>query len=204
MKQKSSVRKPQICPTSAEVRHVVFLVLAAQFERIASAVVIMLTVPFWPCCHPSCTLNHRRFAELLQADRLDSFDRGNGEKRYSDRRICQSASRGRTGYRQRHRGRLAAAHLPRCDDMVSTIFGGLPLELSSGAGGEARVAVGCATYRRVRITPRTIRAVAISLLLSIRSPNNNHPISTAKRIEVSLRAATSTSGATVIAQTAIA
>ena len=68
-------------------------------------------------------------------------------------------------------------------------------------GGSAQDATG---YSRVRMTPDTIRTVAIILPLSIRSPNNNQPRRTANRIEVSRRAATRAKGATVMAQTTIA
>ncbi|PVB62384.1 efflux RND transporter permease subunit [Labrenzia sp. 011] len=121
---------------------IVLLVLAAQFESFVSATIIMLTVPFGLAAAMMAitlsggTLNYYsqiglvmligvmakngilivEFADLLREKGQD----------------IDSAIRNAVRLRLR----------PVMMTMVSTVFGGLPLILTSGAGAEARIAVG--------------------------------------------------------------
>ncbi len=121
---------------------IVLLVLAAQFESFVSAIIIMLTVPFGLAAAMMAititggTLNYYsqiglvmligvmakngilivEFADLLRAQGQD----------------IDNAIRNAVRLRLR----------PVMMTMVSTVFGGLPLVLTSGAGAEARTAVG--------------------------------------------------------------
>ncbi|MFW2589849.1 efflux RND transporter permease subunit [Sagittula sp. SSi028] len=121
---------------------VVFLVLAAQFESVTSAVVIMLTVPFG--------LAAAVLAISLSGGSLNYYSQIGlvmliGVMAKNGILIVEFANQLReegqnidSAIRNAMRLRIR----PVMMTMVSTIFGGLPLILTSGAGAEARIAVG--------------------------------------------------------------
>lgn len=121
---------------------IVLLVLSAQFESLASAVVIMLTVPFG--------LGAALLAIQITGGTLNYYSQIGlvlliGVMAKNGILIVEFANqlreRGRdidTAIREAMLIRLR----PVMMTMVSTIFGGLPLILTSGAGAEARMAVG--------------------------------------------------------------
>lgn len=121
---------------------VVFLVLCAQFEGVSSAVVVMLIVPFgiaaaiYSLFFTATSINIYSQIGLVMligimakngilmvefADRLR-------DKGYQTREAIAEAARVRLR--------------PITMTMVSTVFGGLPLILSTGPGAEARSAIG--------------------------------------------------------------
>ncbi len=121
---------------------VVFLVLSAQFESFASAVVIMLTVPFG--------LAAALMAIWLTGGSLNYYSEIGlvmliGVMSKNGILIVEFANQLRekgqdidSAIRDSVRLRIR----PVMMTMVSTICGGLPLILTSGAGAEARIAVG--------------------------------------------------------------
>ncbi|SMX51203.1 efflux RND transporter permease subunit [Actibacterium lipolyticum] len=121
---------------------VVFLVLAAQFESIASAVVIMLTVPFG--------LAAALFAISITGGSLNYYSQIGlvlliGVMAKNGILIVEFANQLREAGQDIDSAIRDALRLrirPVMMTMVSTVFGGLPLVLSSGAGAEARIAVG--------------------------------------------------------------
>lgn len=148
---------------------VVLLVLAAQFESFASAVVIMLTVPFG--------LAAALFAISLTGGSLNYYSQIGlvlliGVMAKNGILIVEFANQLRekgqdidSAIRDSMRMRLR----PVMMTMVSTVLGGLPLVLSSGAGAEAREAVGWvivgglgfATVFTLFLTPVFYRWVAV-------------------------------------------
>lgn len=148
---------------------VVFLVLAAQFESIASAVVIMLTVPFGLAAAVMAisltggTLNYYSQIGLVM---LIGVMAKNGIL------IVEFANQLREAGQDIDSAIRDALRLrirPVMMTMVSTVFGGLPLILTSGAGAEARIAVGWvivgglgfATVFTLFLTPVFYRWIAI-------------------------------------------
>ncbi|MGY3437546.1 MULTISPECIES: efflux RND transporter permease subunit [unclassified Marinovum] len=121
---------------------VVFLVLAAQFESIASAVVIMLTVPFG--------LAAALLAISLSGGSLNYYSQIGlvmliGVMAKNGILIVEFANQLREAGQDIDSAIRDAMRLrirPVMMTMVSTVFGGLPLILTSGAGAEARIAVG--------------------------------------------------------------
>ena len=121
---------------------VVFLVLAAQFESFASAVVIMLTVPFG--------LAAALFAIALTGGSLNYYSQIGlvmliGVMAKNGILIVEFANQLREAGQDIDsaiRNALRLRIRPVMMTMVSTVFGGLPLVLTSGAGAEARIAVG--------------------------------------------------------------
>ena len=148
---------------------VVLLVLAAQFESFASAVVIMLTVPFG--------LAAALFAISLTGGSLNYYSQIGlvmliGVMAKNGILIVEFANQLRktgldidTAIRSSLRLRIR----PVMMTMISTVLGGLPLILTSGAGAEARVAVGWvivgglgfATVFTLFLTPIFYRWVAV-------------------------------------------
>ena len=148
---------------------VVLLVLAAQFESFASAVVIMMTVPFG--------LAAALFAISLTGGSLNYYSQIGlvmliGVMAKNGILIVEFANQLReagqdidTAIRNSLRLRIR----PVMMTMISTVFGGLPLVLTSGAGAEARVAVGWvivgglgfATVFTLFLTPIFYRWVAV-------------------------------------------
>lgn len=121
---------------------VVFLVLAAQFESIASAVVIILTVPFGLAAAffaISITGGSSNYYSQIGLVLLIGVMAKNGIL------IVEFANQLREAGQDIDSAIRDAMRLrirPVMMTMVSTVFGGLPLVLSSGAGAEARIAVG--------------------------------------------------------------
>ena len=121
---------------------VVFLVLSAQFESIASAVVIMLTVPFGIAAALlaiSITGGSLNYYSQIGLVLLIGVMAKNGIL------IVEFANQLREAGQDIDSAIRDALRLrirPVMMTMVSTVFGGLPLVLSAGAGAEARVAVG--------------------------------------------------------------
>lgn len=121
---------------------VVFLVLAAQFESIASAVVIMLTVPFGLAAALlaiSITGGSLNYYSQIGLVLLIGVMAKNGIL------IVEFANQLREAGQDIDSAIRDALRLrirPVMMTMVSTVFGGLPLVLTSGAGAEARIAVG--------------------------------------------------------------
>lgn len=121
---------------------VVFLVLAAQFESLASAVVIMLTVPFG--------LAAALLAITISGGSLNYYSQIGlvmliGVMAKNGILIVEFANQLREAGQDIDsaiRNSLRLRIRPVMMTMVSTVFGGLPLVLTSGAGAEARIAVG--------------------------------------------------------------
>lgn len=148
---------------------VVFLVLAAQFESVASAVVIMLTVPFG--------LAAALFAISLSGGTLNYYSQIGlvmliGVMAKNGILIVEFANQLREAGQDIDSAIRDALRLrirPVMMTMVSTVFGGLPLILTSGAGAEARIAVGWvivgglgfATVFTLFLTPVFYRWIAV-------------------------------------------
>lgn len=121
---------------------VVFLVLAAQFESIASAVVIMLTVPFGLAAALlaiSMTGGSLNYYSQIGLVMLIGVMAKNGIL------IVEFANQLREAGQDIDSAIRDALRLrirPVMMTMISTVLGGLPLVLTSGAGAEARIAVG--------------------------------------------------------------
>ncbi|WP_270731071.1 efflux RND transporter permease subunit [Shimia sp. Alg240-R146] len=121
---------------------VVFLVLAAQFESIPSAVVIILTVPFG--------LAAALFAIVITGGSLNYYSQIGlvlliGVMAKNGILIVEFANQLREAGQDIDsaiRGAMRLRIRPVMMTMVSTVLGGLPLVLSTGAGAEARIAVG--------------------------------------------------------------
>ncbi|WP_372801273.1 efflux RND transporter permease subunit [Paracoccus seriniphilus] len=121
---------------------VVLLVLSAQFESLASALVIMLTVPFG--------LGAAIIAIALSGGSLNYYSQIGlvmliGIMAKNGILIVEFANQLREQGRDIDsaiRDAVALRLRPVMMTMVSTVLGGLPLILSSGAGAEARQAVG--------------------------------------------------------------
>ncbi|AKI00725.1 AcrB/AcrD/AcrF family [Hoeflea sp. IMCC20628] len=148
---------------------VVFLVLAAQFESIASAVVIMLTVPFG--------LAAALMAISLSGGSLNYYSQIGlvmliGVMAKNGILIVEFANQLREAGQDIDSAIRDALRLrirPVMMTMLSTVFGGLPLILTSGAGAEARIAVGWvivgglgfATVFTLFLTPVFYRWIAV-------------------------------------------
>ena len=121
---------------------VVFLVLSAQFESFASATVILLTVPFGLAAALmaiSLTGGSLNYYSQIGLVMLIGVMAKNGilivEFANQLREAGQSID-------SAIRDALQLRIRPVMMSMVSTVCGGLPLILTSGAGAEARIAVG--------------------------------------------------------------
>lgn len=121
---------------------VVFLVLSAQFESFASAIVILLTVPFGLAAAllaMSLTGGSLNYYSQIGLVMLIGVMSKNGIL------IVEFANQLRAAGQDIDSAIRDALRLrirPVMMTMVSTVFGGLPLILTSGAGAEARIAVG--------------------------------------------------------------
>ncbi|MFG6518926.1 efflux RND transporter permease subunit [Sulfitobacter sp. 1A13496] len=121
---------------------VVLLALAAQFESFASAVVIMMTVPFGLAAALlaiSMTGGSLNYYSQIGLVMLIGVMAKNGIL------IVEFANQLREAGEDIDsaiRNALRLRIRPVMMTMVSTVFGGLPLILTSGAGAEARIAVG--------------------------------------------------------------
>ncbi|PVA10641.1 multidrug transporter AcrB [Pelagivirga sediminicola] len=121
---------------------VVFLVLSAQFESFISAVVVMATVPLGLAC--------AIFALLLTGQSLNVYSQIGlvmliGIMAKNGILIVEFANQLRDTGQDVHDAILDASTIrlrPVMMTMTSTVLGGVPLVLSSGAGAEAREALG--------------------------------------------------------------
>ncbi len=121
---------------------VVFLVLVAQFECVASAVVVMITVPFGICA--------AIFALYMTGTSINIYSQIGvlmltGIMAKNAILMVEFANQ----LREMGASPMAAAReaslvrlRPIMMTMISTVFAGLPLILGSGPGSEARVAIG--------------------------------------------------------------
>ncbi|SFO42228.1 hydrophobe/amphiphile efflux-1 (HAE1) family protein [Roseovarius lutimaris] len=148
---------------------VVLLVLAAQFESFASAVVIMMTVPFGLAAALmaiSITGGSLNYYSQIGLVMLIGVMAKNGIL------IVEFANQLREAGADIDSAIRSALRLrirPVMMTMVSTVFGGLPLILTSGAGAEARIAVGWvivgglgfATVFTLFLTPIFYRWIAV-------------------------------------------
>ncbi len=148
---------------------VVFLVLAAQFESMASAVVIMMTVPFG--------LAAAVMAIVISGGSLNYYSQIGlvmliGVMAKNGILIVEFANQLREAGQDIDsaiRDALRMRIRPVMMTMVSTVFGGVPLIMTSGAGAEARIAVGWvivgglgfATVFTLFLTPVFYRWVAV-------------------------------------------
>jgi HAE1 family hydrophobic/amphiphilic exporter-1 len=121
---------------------VVFLVLGAQFESFVSAVVVMATVPLGLACAV--------FALLLTGQSLNVYSQIGlvmliGIMAKNGILIVEFANQLRDKGQSVHDAILDAATVrlrPVMMTMTSTVVGGVPLVISTGAGAEAREALG--------------------------------------------------------------
>jgi HAE1 family hydrophobic/amphiphilic exporter-1 len=167
---------------------VVFLVLAAQFESFVSAVVVMATVPLGLACAV--------FALLFTGLSLNVYSQIGlvmliGIMAKNGILIVEFANQLRdagSGVREAILDASTIRLRPVMMTMTSTVLGGVPLILSSGAGAEAREALGwvivgglgLATLSTLYLTP-----VAYLLLARFSAPRAE----AARRLEAELGAA---------------
>ena len=152
---------------------IVFLVLSAQFESFISAVVVMATVPLGLAC--------AIFALLLTGQSLNVYSQIGlvmliGIMAKNGILIVEFANQLRDKGQDVHSAIVDACRIrlrPVMMTMTSTVLGGVPLVLSTGAGAEAREALGwvivgglgLATLFTLYLTP-----VAYALLAGFSSP----------------------------------
>jgi hydrophobic/amphiphilic exporter-1 (mainly G- bacteria), HAE1 family len=121
---------------------IILLVLAAQFESFVSAVIIMATVPLGLACAV--------FALLLTGTSLNAYSQIGlvmlvGIMAKNGILIVEFANQLRDRGMDVRQAIEEAANIrlrPVMMTMICTVLGGLPLVLASGAGAEARVALG--------------------------------------------------------------
>lgn len=147
---------------------VVFLVLAAQFESFVSALIIMFTVPFG--------LASAVFALYLTGTSLNVYSQIGlvllvGIMAKNGILIVEFANQLRDDGMSVAEASLQAATIrlrPVAMTLFSTVLGGVPLVLASGAGAEARIALGwvivgglgIATFFTLFLTPVAYRLLA--------------------------------------------
>lgn len=152
---------------------IVFLVLSAQFESFVSAVVVMATVPLGLAC--------AIFALLLTGQSLNVYSQIGlvmliGIMAKNGILIVEFANQLRDQGQDVHSAIVDACRIrlrPVMMTMTSTVLGGVPLVLSTGAGAEAREALGwvivgglgLATLFTLYLTP-----VAYALLAGFSAP----------------------------------
>jgi HAE1 family hydrophobic/amphiphilic exporter-1 len=167
---------------------IILLVLAAQFESFVSAIIIMATVPLGLACAV--------FAMLLTGTSLNVYSQIGlvllvGIMAKNGILIVEFANQLRDRGQTVREAIENAANIrlrPVMMTMICTILGGLPLVLASGAGAEARIALGwvivgglgMATVSTLFLTP-----VAYLLLGRFVTPN----VEEAKRLEREMEAA---------------
>ncbi|WP_416797002.1 efflux RND transporter permease subunit [Ciceribacter azotifigens] len=121
---------------------IIFLVLAAQFESVVSSLIIMATVPLGLACAV--------FALLLTGSSLNVYSQIGlvllvGVMAKNGILIVEFANQLRDRGQSVREAIENAANLrlrPVMMTMISTVLGGAPLVLATGAGAEARVALG--------------------------------------------------------------
>lgn len=165
---------------------IVFLVLAAQFESFVSAVVVMATVPLGLACAV--------FALLLSGQSLNVYSQIGlviliGIMAKNGILIVEFANQLRDKGQDVGTAILDASTIrlrPVMMTMTSTVLGGVPLVLSTGAGAEAREALGwvivgglgLATLFTLYLTP-----VAYFLLARFSTPNAQSEARLQKELE---------------------
>jgi len=165
---------------------IVFLVLAAQFESFVSAVVVMATVPLGLACAV--------FALLLSGQSLNVYSQIGlviliGIMAKNGILIVEFANQLRDKGQDVGTAILDASTIrlrPVMMTMTSTVLGGVPLVLSTGAGAEAREALGwvivgglgLATLFSLYLTP-----VAYFLLARFSTPNAQSEARLQKELE---------------------
>jgi HAE1 family hydrophobic/amphiphilic exporter-1 len=121
---------------------IILLVLAAQFESFISAIIIMATVPLGLACAV--------FAMLLTGTSMNAYSQIGlvllvGVMAKNGILIVEFANQLRDrgyGVREAIEGAANVRLRPVMMTMICTVLGGLPLILASGAGAEARIALG--------------------------------------------------------------
>ena len=121
---------------------IILLVLAAQFESFVSAVIIMATVPLGLAC--------AIFALILTGTSLNAYSQIGlvllvGVMAKNGILIVEFANQLRDrgmGVREAIEQASNIRLRPVMMTMICTVLGGLPLVLASGAGAEARIALG--------------------------------------------------------------
>ncbi|MHB0954115.1 MAG: efflux RND transporter permease subunit [Allorhizobium sp.] len=147
---------------------IIFLVLAAQFESVLSSLIIMATVPLGLAC--------AIFALLLTGSTLNVYSQIGlvllvGVMAKNGILIVEFANQLRDRGQSVREAIENAANLrlrPVLMTMISTVLGGVPLVLASGAGAEARIALGwvmvgglgLATIVTLYVTPVAYLALA--------------------------------------------
>ncbi len=147
---------------------IVFLVLAAQFESVVSALVILFTVPFG--------LAAAAFAALLSVGSLNVYNQIGlvllvGVMAKNGILIVEFANQLRDRGADVHTAIREAATVrlrPVMMTMVSTVLGAVPLVIATGAGSESRIALGWvivgglgfATIFTLFLTPVAYRIIA--------------------------------------------
>ena len=168
---------------------VVFLVLSAQFESFVSAVVVMATVPLGLAC--------AAFALLFTGQSLNVYSQIGlimliGIMAKNGILIVEFANQRRetgSGVRDAILDAATIRLRPVMMTMTSTVLGGLPLILSSGAGAEARSALGwvivgglgLATLATLYLTP-----VAYLLLARFSKPRSEEARRLTRELEEAL------------------
>lgn len=136
----------ELAITFAIALAVVFLVLAAQFESVTSALVVMMTVPFGVCAAlyalwlTGVTLNIFSQIGVLM---LVGIMAKNGILlvEFADQLRDRGADALEAAY-----GAARARLRPIAMTLTSTVLAGLPLILSDGPGAEARAAIGWVVF----------------------------------------------------------
>jgi HAE1 family hydrophobic/amphiphilic exporter-1 len=121
---------------------IILLVLAAQFESFVSAIIIMATVPLGLAC--------AIFALILSGSSLNAYSQIGlvllvGVMAKNGILIVEFANQMRdrgAGVREAIEEAATIRLRPVMMTMICTVLGGLPLVLASGAGAEARIALG--------------------------------------------------------------
>ena len=169
---------------------VVFLVLSAQFESFVSAIVVMATVPLGIAC--------AMFALVLTGLSLNIYSQIGlvmliGIMAKNGILIVEFANQLRDRGQPIHDAILNASTIrlrPVMMTMISTVLGGVPLILSSGAGAEAREALGwvilgglgLATLSTLYLTP-----VAYLLLARFSTPKVEEEARLMRELDAALR-----------------
>src|SRR6185312_9263137 len=107
----------------------ILLVLSAQFESVWSAVIVMATVPFGLACAV--------YALLITGQSLNVYSQIVLILEFAN----QLRDRG-VAVREAIEEAATIRLRPVLMTMIATVLGGLPLVISSGAGAEARRAIG--------------------------------------------------------------
>ncbi|CAH0341248.1 efflux RND transporter permease subunit [Rhizobium sp. CECT 9324] len=121
---------------------IIFLVLAAQFESVISALIIMSTVPLGLACAV--------FALVITGSSLNVYSQIGlvllvGVMAKNGILIVEFANQLRdrgAGVREAIESACSTRLRPVMMTMIATVLGGLPLVLAKGAGAEARIALG--------------------------------------------------------------